>query len=107
MNWSDPIWCDPWGIDPSLFQDPISGKTYLNLMAPNNNVERLWGIYQCQISLLTGRCVSQYRSLWNGTMQHNSSARDEGPKMFYKDKYYYLLIAEGKQSFTSRLNSIH
>ena len=34
INWSDPIWCEPWGIDPSLFQDPKTGKTYLNLMAP-------------------------------------------------------------------------
>lgn len=95
LSWSDPIWCDPWGIDPSLFQDPISNKTYLNLMAPNNNVDRIWGIYQCEVSLQTGRCIGEYRSLWNGTMPHDASARDEGPKMFYKDEFYYLLIAEG------------
>ena len=93
--WEDPTWCDPWGIDPSLFRDPVSGKTYLNLMAPNNNVDRLWGIYQCEVSLVTGSCVGEYISLWNGTLTHNSTARDEGPKMFYKDNYYYLLIAEG------------
>ncbi|OJJ95610.1 hypothetical protein ASPACDRAFT_47500 [Aspergillus aculeatus ATCC 16872] len=42
-TWSDPIWPDCWGIDPSLFQDPVSKKVYLNLMAPNNDVDRIWG----------------------------------------------------------------
>ncbi|KAH6694989.1 glycosyl hydrolase [Leptodontidium sp. MPI-SDFR-AT-0119] len=95
IHWSKPTWCEPWGIDPSLFQDPKDGKVYLNLMAPNNNADRLWGIYQCEVSLQTGNCIGEYIPLWNGTLPHNSSARDEGPKMFVKDGYYYLLIAEG------------
>jgi beta-xylosidase len=95
ITWTKSTWCEPWGIDPSLFQDPVTGKTYLNLMAPNNNIDRIWGIYQCEVSLTTGECVGEYISLWNGTLPHNSSARDEGPKMFYKDDYYYLVIAEG------------
>ncbi|PYI27863.1 beta-xylosidase [Aspergillus indologenus CBS 114.80] len=55
-TWSDPVWSDCWGIDPSLFQDPVSEKVYLNLMAPNNDVDRIWGIYQCEVDLSTGRC---------------------------------------------------
>ncbi|GAB1198464.1 hypothetical protein APSETT444_007787 [Aspergillus pseudonomiae] len=35
-TWSDPVWAEPWGIDPSLFQDPVSGDVYLNLMAPDS-----------------------------------------------------------------------
>jgi beta-xylosidase len=95
-TWSDPIWGDPWGIDPALFQDPVSQKVYLNLMAPNNNKDRIWGIYQCQVDVDSGRCIGEYRSMWNGTLQHNASARPEGPKMFKRDQWYYLLIAEGK-----------
>lgn len=95
-TWSDPIWGDPWGIDPSLFQDPVSQKVYLNLMAPNNNKDRIWGIYQCEVDIDSGRCIGEYRSMWNGTLPHNASARPEGPKMFKRDKWYYLLIAEGK-----------
>jgi beta-xylosidase len=94
-TWSEPVWAEPWGIDPALFHDPKSGKTYLSLMAPNNNIDRLWGTYQCEIDLTTGDCIGQYHGLWNGTLPHNSTARPEGPKMFYKDEYYYLLIAEG------------
>ncbi|PKX89858.1 beta-xylosidase [Aspergillus novofumigatus IBT 16806] len=55
-TWSDPIWGDPWGIDPALFQDPVSQKVYLNLMAPNNNKDRIWGIYQCEVDVDSGRC---------------------------------------------------
>ncbi|GFF50751.1 non-reducing end alpha-L-arabinofuranosidase BoGH43B [Aspergillus lentulus] len=94
-TWSDPIWGDPWGIDPALFQDPVSQKVYLNLMAPNNNKDRIWGIYQCEVDVDSGRCIGEYRSMWNGTLPHNASARPEGPKMFKRDQWYYLLIAEG------------
>lgn len=37
-------------------------------MAPNNNEDRIWGIYQCEISLITGKCIDSYHSLWNGTL---------------------------------------
>ncbi|KAI0144752.1 glycosyl hydrolase [Pestalotiopsis sp. NC0098] len=95
ITWSNPIWNEPWGIDPSLFHDPKTGKSYLNLMAPNNNKDRIWGIYQCEVDLESGDCSGSYRSLWNGTLAQNSSSRLEGPKMFFKDPYYYLLAAEG------------
>ncbi|KAJ1715250.1 beta-xylosidase [Aspergillus flavus] len=94
-TWSDPIWAEPWGIDPSLFQDPVSGDVYLNLMAPDSKETGIWGIYQCQVDLGTGKCIDEYRSLWNGTMLHDVSARPEGPKMFVRGEWYYLLIAEG------------
>jgi beta-xylosidase len=94
-NWSDPIWAEPWGIDPSLFQDPVSENVYLNLMAPDSKEHGIWGIYQCRANLQTGKCIEEYRSLWNGTLEHNSYARPEGPKIFMKNGWYYLLIAEG------------
>ncbi|KAL4938382.1 hypothetical protein BDV06DRAFT_226063 [Aspergillus oleicola] len=94
-HWSDPVWSEPWGIDPELFQDPKTNRVYLNLMAPNNNVDRIWGISQCEVNLSSGRCIGEYRSIWNGTLEHNSAARPEGPKMFTYGDWYYLLIAEG------------
>jgi beta-xylosidase len=93
-NWTDPVWAEPWGIDPELFHDPQSGKTFLNLMAPNNNDQRLWGISQCEVDLGTGQCIGSYRGMWNGTLPHNATARPEGPKTMFRDGYYYLLIAE-------------
>ncbi|EGY15319.1 beta-xylosidase [Verticillium dahliae VdLs.17] len=99
VTWSDPVWADPWGIDPELFHDPVSGKTYLNLMAPNNNADRLWGLAGCEVSVSSGRCVGPYVSLWNGTLPHVASARPEGPKTVFRDGYYYLIAAEGREGF--------
>ncbi|VUC35198.1 unnamed protein product [Clonostachys rosea] len=94
VHWSDPTWAEPWGIDPELFNDPVTGKTYLNLMAPNNNIDKIWGIYGCELSLQSGKCIGPYVSTWNGTLP-GTTGRPEGPKTTYKDGYYYMIIAEG------------
>ncbi|KAI1339130.1 beta-xylosidase [Xylariaceae sp. FL0016] len=94
-TWSDVVWGEPYGIDPNLFRDPVSGKTYLTLMSLNNGYDRLWGIGQCEVDVGSGKCVGPLRSIWNGTMPVSNSTRPEGPKLFYKDDFYYLLIAEG------------
>ena len=95
-NWSDPVWAEPWGIDPELFHDPQSNKTFLSLMAPNNNDQRLWGVSQCEVDLGSGQCIGPYNSMWNGTLPHNATARPEGPKTMFRGGWYYLLIAEGQ-----------
>lgn len=64
-------------------------------MAPDSKETGIWGIYQCQVDLRTGKCIDEYRSLWNGTMPHDISARPEGPKIFMRGEWFYLLIAEG------------
>ena len=90
-----PTWSEPYGIDPELFHDPVSDKVYLNLMAPSADDAGIWGIYQCEVSIESGKCIGPYGSLWNGTLPVGPEARPEGPKMFRKDDWYYLLIAEG------------
>ncbi|CAJ2513052.1 Uu.00g011710.m01.CDS01 [Anthostomella pinea] len=102
QTWSDVVWGEPYGIDPHLFRDPISNKTYLTLMSLNNGYDRLWGIGQCEVGLSSGKCTGPFRSLWNGTMPVTNSTRPEGPKLFYKDDFYYLLIAEGGTGITHR-----
>ncbi|KAF3008318.1 hypothetical protein E8E14_006889 [Neopestalotiopsis sp. 37M] len=101
-NWSAPVWGDPFGIDPHLFSDPNSGKNYLTLMSLNNDYDRLWGIGQCEVDLVTGKCIGAFGNIWNGTLPVTTSTRPEGPKLFYKDPYYYLLIAEGGTGITHR-----
>ncbi|KAK1625323.1 beta-xylosidase [Colletotrichum phormii] len=98
VTWSSLTWAEPYGIDPDLFHDPATGKSYLNLMGPNNNYDRLWGITQCEIDLATGKCIGPYRNIWNGTLPQLPSARPEGPKMFKRGEWYYLLLAEGGTS---------
>lgn len=94
-TWSDMVWAEPYGIDPELFQDPISKKIYLSGMGFNNGYDRLQGITQCEVDIDSGKCLGPFGIIWNGTLPVNHDAHPEGPKMFYKDGYYYLVIAEG------------
>ncbi|EEY15320.1 beta-xylosidase [Verticillium alfalfae VaMs.102] len=97
-TWTDLVWAEPYGIDPELFRDPDSGKTYLLLMGPNNNHDRVWGITQCEVDLRSGKCIGPYFNTWNGTLPHDAKSRPEGPKMFKREGWYYLLLAEGGTS---------
>lgn len=102
IEWSDAVWGEPIGIDPHLWQDPNTGKNYLHAMGLNNNYERLWGISQCEVDLVSGKCVGPWFRSWNGTLPVSASARPEGPKIFFKDGYYYLIAAEGGTGVTHR-----
>lgn len=80
-EWSDPIWVEQGGIDPTLFFD--NGKTYF-LSIPD-------GIQISEIDLETGKQLSESRTLWHGT----GGRYPEAPHIYKKDGWYYLLIAEG------------
>lgn len=87
--WSAPIWIDIPGmaIDPSLFFDD-DGKVYLTVTPDFSKLE---GIRLAQIDVTTGKLLTPLKSIWNGT----GGWSPEGPHMFKKDGWYYLLMAEG------------
>lgn len=80
--WSDPVHIDNPAndIDPDLFWDD-DGKAYMSVAA---------GIYLSEVNLDTGYASEPVR-VWNGTGDRNP----EGPHIYKKDEYYYLLIGEG------------
>ncbi|KAF2182965.1 glycoside hydrolase family 43 protein [Zopfia rhizophila CBS 207.26] len=77
--WSEPVAYDASGIDPDLFWHN-NGKVY---MASSGTILQT-------IDLSTG-VVSAPVSIWNGT----GGAYPEGPHIYHKDDYYYLMIGEG------------
>ena len=77
--WSDPVIYNSSSIDPDLFWDD-DGKVYLTSA----------GIIQQEIDLETGS-VTEPVQIWNGT----GGPSPEGPHIYKKDGYYYLMIAEG------------
>ena len=80
--WSEPMWLQQGGIDPSLwFED---GKTYM-MSNPDNT------IMLCEIDPKTGRQLTESKPLWQGT----GGRYPEAPHIYKKDGWYYLLIAEG------------
>lgn len=87
--WSDPIWLDWPGIDPSLLFDE-DGRVYLtgtNELGSNEQP----GIYQVEIDIETGKLLTERRLIWEGT----GAQAPEGPHMYRIKGKYYLLIAEG------------
>ncbi len=81
-EWSEPVWIKQGGIDPSLYFE--DGKCYL---VSNPDV----GIYLCEINPMTGEQLTASRRIWNGT----GGRHPEGPHIYKKDGWYYLLISEG------------
>ena len=87
--WSNPVYITLPGfaIDPSLFFDD-GGKVYLTVTPDFAKME---GIRMAEIDLNTGQLLSPLKSIWNGT----GGWHPEGPHVFKKDGFYYLLMAEG------------
>lgn len=78
--WSNPIWVNIEGIDPDLFFDD-DGKTYV--------ISSPFDLYE--IDLKTGKLLTEGRKIWAGTGGRYS----EGPHIYKKDGFYYLMAAEG------------
>ena len=89
-EWSDPVWLKQGGIDPSLYFE--DGKCYM-VSNPDN------GINLCQINPLTGTQLTESKVIWNGT----GGRYPEGPHIYKKDNWYYLLISEGGTEYGHKI----
>lgn len=80
--WSEPVWLDQGGIDPSLFFE--DDKVYMT-SNPDD------AITLCEIDPLSGKRLNESRIIWSGT----GGRYPEAPHLYKKDGWYYLMIAEG------------
>jgi xylan 1,4-beta-xylosidase len=91
-DWSDPVYLNSSGFDPSLFHD-TDGKTYLlNLLWDHRSGrDRFGGIllqpYDTEARVLFG----EPRLIFRGT----ELGYTEGPHLYRRDAWYYLVVAEG------------
>ena len=81
-EWSEPVWLKQEGIDPSLYFE--NDKCYL---VSNPDI----GIWLSEINPMTGEQLTPSKRIWNGT----GGRHPEGPHIYKKDGWYYLLISEG------------
>ena len=72
-EWSEPIWLEQGGIDPTLFFD--EGRCYL-ISNPDNTITI------GEIDVKTGKPLSQPRGIWQGT----GGRYPEGPHIYKKDR---------------------
>jgi alpha-N-arabinofuranosidase len=91
--WSDPVWYDQNGIDPSLFFDD-DGKVYFQSnRGMTFAMER--AIYQSEIDIKTGKRLTDPRLIWRGT----GGCYVESPHVYKRDGYYYVMVAEGGTAY--------
>lgn len=82
-EWSEPVWLEGDGIDPSLFFDE-DGKVYFTW-------SQYGAIYQYEIEMKTGKPLTPERLIWAGT----GGRYPEAPHLYAINGRYYLVIAEG------------
>jgi alpha-N-arabinofuranosidase len=97
--WSDPVWLPAVdGIDPSLFFD-ADGKVYLLNNGPPEGEPLYDGhraIWIQEFDLPAGQPVGQRKVLINGGVDISTKPIwIEGPHIYSRDGWYYLVCAEG------------
>lgn len=91
-GWSDPVWLEQGGIDPSLFFDD-DGAVYLtsNGWGPKHDSTGKVVIQQSKIRIETGEILTPARTISYGT----GGRCVEAPHLYKINGMYYLLLAEG------------
>ncbi len=92
--WSDPYPLGSEGIDPSLFFDD-DGKCYYCGTKPRREGARYFGdneIYIQELDLNTMKLVGESYPAWHGALR--GVEWPEGPHIYKKNGWYYLLISE-------------
>lgn len=94
--WSDPIRLPEtvFGMDPSFFFDD-DGTVYYTRHGGGRN----GGVYQARVDLNAGRLLEEPRLVWSGM----GGIWPEGPHLYKREGWYYLMIAEGGTSYDHRI----
>lgn len=91
--WSDPIYVNSSGFDPSIFFDDDGKAYFMNAlwdyrMTTHN---KSCGIVMQEIDPVSFDLIGEPKKLFDGT----APAKTEAPQIYKHDGYYYLLTAEG------------
>ncbi len=97
--WSDPVYVNSSGFDPSLFHDDDGRKWFLNMLwnhvshgvGGNPKHPSFAGILLQEYDSRAGRLVGPVKNIFAGSPQ----GLVEGPHLFKKNGWYYLTTAEG------------
>lgn len=90
--WSDPVFLNSSGFDPSLFHD-ADGRKWLVNMRWDHRINRnpFNGIMLQEYSVKERRLVGEAKHIFSGT----KLGFTEGPHLYRRDGWYYLMMAEG------------
>jgi xylan 1,4-beta-xylosidase len=94
-EWSDPVYLNSTGFDPSLFHDDDGRKWLVNMVWDHRQGRNPFaGIALQEYSPAERRLVGPEYNIFKGT----ELGRTEGPHLYKVNGYYYLLTAEGGTS---------
>ena len=91
-EWSDPVYLNSSGFDPSLFHDDDGRKYLVNMLwdyRPGNN--RFAGIVLQEYSVKDRKLIGERWNVFKGT----PLGFTEAPHLYKRNGWYYLLTAEG------------
>lgn len=90
--WSDPVYLNSSGFDPSLFHDDDGRKWLVNMLWDHRaDRNRFAGIVLQEYDPVQKRLVGERRNIFKGTELRLT----EGPHLYHRNGWYYLLTAEG------------
>jgi len=90
--WSEPIYLNSSGFDPSLFHDEDGRKWLVNMLLDHRSWNNSFaGIVLQEYSLKEQKLIGESKNIFRGTQLGFT----EGPHLYKHDGFYYLLVAEG------------
>lgn len=94
--WSDPVYVNSSGFDPSLFHDDDGRKWFVNMLQDHRRRPRAFaGIRLQEYDANTGKLIGPCKTIFYGT----ELDLVEGPHLYKRNGWYYLLTAEGGTSY--------
>ena len=93
--WSEPTFINSSGFDPSLFHDDDGKSYFMNMIVDHRNSKFFGGIILQEFDRVTKKLIGKVHHIFSGT-EHGLT---EGPHIYKKNGYYYLLTAEGGTSY--------
>ncbi|KAM5345932.1 hypothetical protein ACJ41O_011793 [Fusarium nematophilum] len=95
--WSDPVFANSSGFDPSLFHDDDGRKWFVNMLWDHRRRPLLFaGIRLQEFDPEAGKLVGPSKNIYQGTELEFV----EGPHLYKRNGWYYLLTAEGGTGYT-------
>ena len=91
-EWSDPVYMNSSGFDPSLYHDDDGRKYFVNMLwdhRPGNN--RFAGIVLQEYSVKERKLIGERKNIFKGT----PIGFTEAPHLYKRNGWYYLVTAEG------------
>lgn len=90
-EWSDPVFLSASGFDGSLFHDDDGKKWYVSMLTDHRGGKFFGGIILQEYDVVNKKLKGKVHHIFEGS----SLGITEGPHLYKKDGYYYLITAEG------------